>query len=213
MSINLLKLCRTTNNLYCDTLKLARIWNHSIDNKIYNSKRSYIGQNKKAFEGASCCGPFSYILSYELIKKYPSLDFKEGYASYGYSKHLEDHLCILHDDIIIDPTYKQFLNSAYCDGKSEYSNYLYEQLPPFFVGRRNDLNKMVSDLLNLETKLFGKTSLDKKDLETWWTFEEYSPYKFNLYNLVFDKKYKDTEIKVKGMKELVEYLRLTDGCE
>jgi hypothetical protein len=187
------------------TIKLLKIYDPLIDNYIFSSKRLEFGKNKKSYNGYESCGPVSYLLSYYLKKKYNNLDFKAGFTSIGYGKYYEDHLCILCDDIIIDPSYKQFLDSPYCTGKSKYSEYLYEILPPFFVGNKTDLVDLITNLQKLENDEFGKSSLNSKQILDWWKFNENPPYDLDLYKLVNEKD--NTNSKLYGMINVINLLR------
>ena len=50
----------------------------------------------------------------------------------GYGKYKEDHVYLKYNNIIIDPTYRQFFTDDRCNGISSYNNYLYNNLLPFF---------------------------------------------------------------------------------
>lgn len=213
--MSLRQLRRNINKQFLKTLSLARIYNPEIENYIYSNKTKY-----KAYCGYNSCGIFSYLLSYQIKKLYPDIDLTPGYSCYGYGKYLEDHICILtsytfnresdSDYIIIDPTYKQFLDSAFCDGESMYSKYLYKQLPPFFVGTKKDLEIIFDKLFDLESKLFNNTSINKKELMDWWKFNGLAPYQFDLYQLVNDKKpnhFLNKENELTNLGRIINYLK------
>lgn len=190
-----------------DLLKLN--YDPNIEKVIYSSKVKHIN----AYAGYFRCGPVSYTLSYFVKKIYPHLVLFPGYASFGYGEYVEDHICILTYNasklVIIDPTYKQFLDSTYCDGTSYYSSYLYKVLPPFFVGTKDELEKIIDDLIKLEIKIFNKHSINKDDVMNWWMFRNNSSHKFDLYERVYDKSKDPDELNkaINGFGKMIKYLR------
>jgi len=174
------------NTKYKEIISLSRLYKPLMVNEIYSLKRG--GQSSLSYNGYQNCGPISYITSYFIHHKYPTSCLRAGYSSSGYGKYSEDHICILLDDIIIDPTYKQFLDSPYCDGKSEYSKYLYETLPPFFVGQKEELQEIITKLQAIEKRIFDKNFLKLEIIDEWWSFNDEPPYEFDLYYLVNKKK-------------------------
>ena len=60
-------------------------------------------------------------------------------STIGYGKYYEDHCYLQINDIIIDPTIRQFLNDYRDNGNNIYLRYIYEKQPPIFVGTKDDL--------------------------------------------------------------------------
>lgn len=189
------------NTKYNEIIRLSKLYKPQMVNEIYCLKRE--GQSSSSYNGYQNCGPISYITSYFIQHKYPNVSLKAGYSSSGYGKYSEDHICILLDNTIIDPTYKQFLDSPYCDGKSEYSKYLYETLPPFFVGQKEELQQIINKLQTIEKRIFGKNYLKSEIMDEWWSFNDDPPYEFDLYWLVNKK---ETDSISENKKKIIDAL-------
>ena len=109
--------------------------------------------SKRTFEGSLCCGASCYLLSWFLEKH----DIKTSvrYSKHGYGDYLKDHVYLLYDDIIIDPTYKQFF-SPNISNETDYLNYLYNDFPFYFLGNYNNLEKMYVELNNKYKKSYNE---------------------------------------------------------
>lgn len=185
-------------------ISLAKIYNPRIDEIIYSNK-----YDRKIYTGYMSCGLLSYLLSYQIKNLYPNIKLTPGYSYIGYGKYLEDHTCIIYhyknEKIIIDPTYKQFLDSIYCDGKSDYSKYLYAELPNIFVGTKEDIRYLVNKLSELELKLYSDTSYNTEDILDMWKFNGESRYEFNLNDLVKQLNIQNSENA--GLNRLFQYIK------
>lgn len=210
------KYCKTDisieiNKQFKNTITLLKSkYNSDIEKTIYSSKVKHM----KAYAGYLKCGPISYMLSYFVQEMYPDLKLVPGYTWFGYGEYFEDHICILTHDyhkrsIIIDPTYKQFLDSTFCDGTTKYSKYLYENLPPFFVGTKETLEKIVDTLIEIEYKTFNCISINKRNTMDWWSFKDNAPFNFDLYEFVHDKNKNSDELNksYNNFSEIIKCLR------
>jgi len=170
--MHIIALSHFVNRQYRHVVRLASILNPNVGKSIYYPPREkLIGQNKKSYIGYNHCGVMSYFLCYHLQKQYPEKEFKVGYSRHQNIR--DDHVCIRHNDIIIDPTYRQFLIPTVITGKTKKEKYLFEQLPPFFVGKREDLEKITNEL-----------SEDWDDIGQWWKFNDETNIEFDLYDIV-----------------------------
>ena len=189
--MHIIALSRFVNCQYNNVIRLARIYNPTVEKSIYSPPREKIvGQNKKSYIGYNHCGLMSYFLCYHLQKQYPEKEFKVCYSRHR--NIMDDHVCIRHNDIIIDPTYRQFLVPTVINGKTKEEKYLFEQLPPFFVGKKEDLERIIE-----------KLNEDWDDIGQWWSSDETSQMKFDLYDIVHSHKphYHDA-----NMKRVIDYL-------
>jgi len=101
--------------------------------------------SKTTFDGYLCCGASCYLLSW-LLEKH-DIKTEVRYSKRGYGNYLEDHVFLLYNDIIIDPTYKQFFKSN-ISYNSNYIKYLYNDFPFYFLGNYNDLENIYKKLNN-----------------------------------------------------------------
>jgi len=158
------------------------------DNLFYHNKKrlEHYNPSSKTFEGLMCCGGTSYLLSYYL--KQNNINTKLVKSSFGYGKYLEDHCFLLYNDnIIIDPTFKQFFTTDYDNnGNNNYYNYLYCNLPFVFVGNYDTFNILHNNLRDLYFHKFNRT-LDSK-LFFWKAYKDIS-YKLDLHDVVNNKEY------------------------
>jgi len=128
------------NSLYHDMIKLAS--NIKTPSKFYCPKRlEKIGNRhcEKTYEGYDSCGLMTYSL-YALIKKN---EFGNITNMKVFNTQLgqDDHVFLFIDNhIIVDPTYRQFLN--YPDQDEEFYNFLFEENKPIFVGTYHTLNNL-----------------------------------------------------------------------
>ena len=141
--------------------------NFKNDNIFHNSFRmKYIMKGKSTYYGKNNCGITTFILG-NILKKYIPIELH--LYKYGYGKYIEDHVFIKSDDLIIDPTYRQFFNDNRNYGMSNYNNYLYNHLPPFFVGTQNDLYKLFLVLKNKNKEEFNHNIITDDILDNWNT--------------------------------------------
>jgi len=158
------------NNQFDKIIKQVRNQHIHIDESIFNQKRlKFYPKGKYSYDGYNYCGLITKTINEELAKKYPLLNFELQYNSIGYDKYLEDHVYLKLDNIIIDPTYKQFLINSLCNGNSKYSNELYINLPPFFIGNYEHLDKIIDQMILLDKITFGQRGLlPKSEIIQWW---------------------------------------------
>ena len=129
--------------------------------------------NNNTFEGKLACGACSYLLHYYL--KHYNIDTKIMKKKNGYGKYVEDHCYLLHNNIIIDPTYRQFFTD-YITDENVYSNLLFNTLPFVFVGNittlnstYNTLNSTYNTLNNLHINTYN-IELETKIDDFWINF-------------------------------------------
>lgn len=208
------RLRSVVNASYQRVIDIAKTYNPHIGNKIYSIYRrpfilsGYSGELRRAenyssrhsFTGGGCCGLLTRILGLQLKERHPRMELLPAYTMKRNEKgdiqsKYDDHMCLLSDRIIIDPTYKQFLDSHFCGNTTYYSTYLYEKLPPFFVGTRSQLWDTLRRLEKTEASLFGRTSIDpEKLMYERWSFLDPPPFNPVPYGLAMEwKKMTDQE--------------------
>src|SRR5690606_39070358 len=84
------------------------------DNDLFDTDRiSKYGKFEQSYVGHMCCGKVCYILGNLMLDYDREIKLKSWRKAIGYSKHIEDHVYLTTDaedqEIIIDPTYRQFL--------------------------------------------------------------------------------------------------------
>lgn len=115
-------------------------------NKYTHNKTllNYYSPGEKTFEGKYKCAHASMVLGLYLQNRgYP---IKYHYYREFNTGGIKDHLYIRCDDIIIDPTYRQFFTS-YSNNNNNYLKYLYCGNPYCFYGTDNELKSHYRDLL------------------------------------------------------------------
>ena len=175
MSVNKL-IFRELNEIYKFINNAAPIIQDEKNNLFLHNKQrfnKYGITSQKTFVGESSCGVCSFLLKYYLDNL--GIKSKIMKTTFGYGKYLEDHCYLLHNDIIIDPTYRQMiLGYNYND---EYSEYIFEKNPFIFVGKYNELESYFENLSFLYKKNYKVDNI-KENLIFWQ-----SP---KIYNLSID---------------------------
>ena len=136
-----------------------------IDNTIVNNntmiKYNPIGEG--TFEGKRKCGPVSFILG--LYLKHHGYPITFHYYQEGYPHEIKDHVYIRLDDLIIDPTWRQFF-STYSRTKNDYLNYIYNELRYCYIGTDEELENLYNILQEKHYKDFNHY-LESDTLKFW----------------------------------------------
>lgn len=136
-----------------------------IDNTYVNNftmiKYNPIGE--KTFEGNSKCGATSFILG--LYLQHHGYPIKFHYYKEGYRHDIKDHIHIRIDDMIIDPTWRQFF-STYSKEKNDYLHHIYNDLGYCFVGKEKELENLYNELQKKHYKDFDHYL--ESDLLRFW---------------------------------------------
>ena len=163
-------------NNFHNMVKNMIIFDKSVISDIFHPKRKKISNNlERYFEGTYKCGLASYILGYY----YKDYNVKIMKSTIGYGKYYEDHCYLQINDIIIDPTIRQFLNDYRDDGNSMYLRYIYEKQHPIFIGTKDELYKYLYNLNKINEYTFGKSILNVNDLKLYWKGNVDYTYKLN----------------------------------
>lgn len=153
------------NSYFEIVIKYSCIGNNLKNDLLFHNhhRLKKIPKSYKTYDGNFNCGITCFILGNILKKDMP---IKMYLYETGYGKYKEDHVFLKYNNIIIDPTYRQFFIDNRKDGISSYNNYLYNDLP-FFVGSQDDLQKMYITLKKKNNKEFKICYLDEDILDNW----------------------------------------------
>jgi hypothetical protein len=189
------QLSKLTNANFKNVISSARILFPNINELIFSKKMEKLIPNANemfSYDGYDSCGPMSLVIRPYLSHYFPNLEFKVQYTAKGYGRHLEDHVFLVtkigDEEIIIDPTYKQFLNNPKCDGTTEYSRKLFIESQPFFVGTLKNLEHHVETFATIDKNLFGEVGrLKTDDVLSWYYGNDILPRQtMNLTKMVED---------------------------
>jgi hypothetical protein len=175
------------NSKFNKVIKIScLINNYKNDNLFHNYYRLKHGfkKGKETYNGSFHCGVTSYVLG-NLLKK-EGIKVKMYLQESGYGKYKEDHVFLKYNNIVIDTTYKQFFTNNISNGTTNYHYYLYEILPPFFVGTIDELKQLY---FILETKSLNQLkyqTFDESILEKWKGKIDITT-KLNLTNKIYNK--------------------------
>ena len=125
------------------------------------------GESDKSYVGTKLCGEACFAIHGVLMEQQYDLRVYKNSRRCG--RDIDDHCFILvNGSIIVDPTYRQFIKPLV--GIDEHSRkFLYETLPPIFVGDLTDLKKIITDPM-----------LEPDDLSKYWIADTDITYKFSL---------------------------------
>ena len=164
-------LSRICNKLYPTFINSLEIFSQ-FDRFIYDSTQyKKHGKHPYSFLGEFLCGESCFILKYLLEKEGYNVKVYKNHTGYG--KNLKDHVFLYVDssNIIVDPTYRQFIvNSA--DRKK-----LFIETPPILVTK--NLKKSVGNLVGID---------EYRKVRKNWRFMEDVSCKFNLGEFVRNEK-------------------------
>jgi hypothetical protein len=155
--------------------------NDLLFHNYYRLKRLNKGAN--TYNGEYNCGVTSFILG-NMLNKY--IPIKMYLYESGYGKYKEDHVFLKYNDIIIDTTYRQFLTDNRKEGFSDYNEYLYNELPPFFIGTNKQLEQLTLQLCNLNKKEFSQSIICNTVMNNWYENHDITE-KLNNFDLIYNK--------------------------
>ncbi len=146
------------------------------------------GETKYAFQGGLLCGEACYITKYLL--EHQGFQVQVWKNKQGYGDYYSDHcfLWLEQEGLIVDPTYKQFLDDdREKSPTSQYHQLIYKTLPPFFIGTKDELDSTINVLNCLNEQLYGTSCL--KDISRNWRFSYNISDKFDLLKCVTNRDY------------------------
>ena len=126
-------------------------------------------ESQKNFEGKLSCGACCYVLN-NYLKDYNIVTSCKK-SEIFIDEYLFDHCYLVKDDIIIDPSYKQF----FLDNKTDDNIYTQSifNLPFVFVGNYTDLCELYNNLNNIHYKVYSR-NLDFSIKDFWNNSEDIS---------------------------------------
>jgi len=171
---------------------------------IYCPIRSKLyGQSYASYDGNFVCGQITYILSYFLQKE--KLDIKIYKSGFGYGAYKEDHvyLKIANSDIIIDPTYKQWLRDSRQNRTTKYHEEVYVNNPPFYVGFKAELFAWYNEMLNKNIFPYPINTVD--DINDFYKDQYDISWKMTLYENIHNAN-SLSDIELNKEKGILQYL-------
>ena len=135
------RLLNSNFRFICDLTTILQYQNNSkfLHNLKYSKKDTYYSD--KTFEGYLNCGAVCYITSYILDingieNKMVKTLVRKNYRDF-------DHVFIVTNDCILDPTYRQlFRNDIICNN-DRFMYRLYNENPYYFLGHYNFLQDLI----------------------------------------------------------------------
>ena len=132
---------------------------------IQKEKYGYLHPN--SWIGSKYCGEASFVTK-KLLQNNEYNNIKV--VSNDRSRH-SDHCFLMINDIIIDPTYKQFLLDDRMSANCEYRRYLFN-LPPFFIGTTTMLEATLVQLYNKNKETYKIHPFDIDILLKYWDIKK-----------------------------------------
>ena len=130
-------------------------------------------QNINTYFGENHCGEACFILKFILESKNYNVNIFK--VENKMNKLYNDHLYLKIDNIIIDPTYKLFLQSDYSiNNRCQYTKVMQLDLMPVFIGKKKELLQTINTLNALHNEIYTK------DLHIYDYWLDSNNHKFNI---------------------------------
>ena len=183
----MLNLSKFVNSQFANVIKYSCIADRQKNDLSFHNifRIKNIKKGQQTYCGELNCGITAFILG-NILKNY--IPIKMFLQESRYGKYKQDHVFLKYDDTLIDPTYRQFFTNNSKDGLSLYNNYLYEDLPPFFVGSYKELQDMYTTLKKKNIEEFGYNILPKKILDNWKANIDITN-KLDNFDIIYNKDY------------------------
>lgn len=132
---------------------------------------------KASFLGCNLCGESAFVIKRLLENNKINSIVKEnnkGIADY------RDHVYLQINSIIVDFTWKQFLQDDRSENiECKYLQYIQYELPPYFIGTHDELYIQLDNILTKNRNEFGNINIDLHNVKTWWNTGKDVTYRFN----------------------------------
>lgn len=166
--------------------------NKQNDSFLHNTSRlSILEKGKTTYEAKLNCGITTFILG-NILRKFIPIKLFKYYENYG--EFVCDHVFLKYNDMIIDPSYRQFYTDNRNNALNSYNDYLYNNLPPIFIGTFNELQIQHLMLESKNKKEFTKCSIDKDILYNFKSEDEVS-CRLNSFKNIYNSDIVKTELK------------------
>lgn len=148
------------------TKKICRLQKMDTDNFLHSKKRlKHEPKSHKTFIGYNNCGATCYILFKYFKNK--NFNIRVIKNTIVYQNILHDHVVLKYDNLIIDPTYRQFLTPNYDNdainnednGIDIYHNYLFDN-PMIYIQDKKYIRDFLDDMNEKHNEVYS-TDLDK----------------------------------------------------
>lgn len=178
---------RLVLNNFDNVIKCARLGNNFKNDLMFHNQLR-ISDTKKGINtyiGKGYCGLMCFMLGN--ILRNNNIPIKMYISEKKYGKYVVDHVFLKFDNIIIDPTYRQFLTDNRKLGHSKYNNYLYNTLPPFYVGNYDQLYTLKKKLIQLNKSEFEICHINEDILDNWKEMREITEI-LDKFDILYNKK-------------------------
>ena len=178
---------RLVLNNFENVIRCAQLGNN-LKNDLMFHNQIRLRCNKKGkstYMGKGCCGVMCFMLG-NILRNY-NIPVKMYISEKKYGKYTKDHVFLKFDNIIIDPTYRQFLTDNRKFGNSNYNNYLYNTLSPFYVGHFDNLYALKKNLIELNKSEFDVCHIDNDVLNNWKEMREIT-HALDKFDILYNKK-------------------------
>ena len=162
------------------------------------------GKNEKAFVGELLCGSSCFIMKY-LLEDLGHTNIKVICNSRRSEYGIEDHVFLDINNIIVDPTYRQFL----VDGRSKalhcfYRDTLFNKIPSTMINDQKGVEKQLKNLININKSQYKTPFVTYDEIKEYWTYETDVTHRYNLHQYMEDETL--LKNKPKNYVDLVSYL-------
>ena len=164
------------------------------------------GKSKKAFVGELLCGSSCFIMKY-LFEDLGHTNIKVICNSRRSEYGIEDHVFLDINNIIVDPTYRQFL----LDGRSKtlnclYRNTLFNKISPIMINDQEGVEKQLQNLISINKSHYKTPFTTYDEIKEYWAYETDVTHRYNLHEYMEDETL--LKNKPKTYVNLVSYLNL-----
>jgi hypothetical protein len=151
---------------------------------LFNNKQvKCYGESTKSYQGSYLCGTSSFIIKSLLDKEQiPNKVIKSNSSIYINEDYILDHSYILlENDIIIDGTIRQFfIDERSFNINCLYQKYIFEELPPIFIGKYDYLTEINNNLIEFNKTIFNTPLTSVHLLNKQWQGTQDITNKFKL---------------------------------
>ena len=159
-------------------------------------------EHEKSFVGHLVCGESCFIMKYLLEQKGFS-DIQVFRNSRRTEYGIEDHVFLNIDNIIIDPTYRQFfLDYRSINSKCLFRKTIYHSMEPFLINYQYDLELILKNLLKINEFCYNEPFTDYNEIKKYWEFKDEVTPRYQLNKVMNERERLD------GLPP--EYTRLVD---
>lgn len=188
--MSLISLLRIENKkIFPKFLACLKIFQNN-DPKFMFDKIQYMhwNEHEKSFVGPLLCGESCLILKYLLEQKgFNNIQVFRNSSRTEFG--IEDHVFLHIDNIIIDPTYRQFFHDYRSNNLDcLYRKTIFNQMTPILIHYVDDIDLVLKNLLSINKSCYEESFEDYDEIKKNWRFQEDVTSKFNLNKIINEKR-------------------------